>query len=82
MNRVVAYSVVSMNDNMVVIRDEYLDSNPTLTITNGVEDVVKELTNLDILGDRRLLYYDTDDYLDEILHESGSFKGFAPYRKV
>ena len=49
------------------------------TVTNGAEDVVASLINAHILEDGyRLLYYDSDDILDELLVENGAFAGFAP----
>lgn len=47
------------------------------TITNDAEFVVEELTKGKILApQKRLLYYDSSNQLDEILHEDGKFKGF------
>ncbi len=61
--------------------DEYLmikDIGPWdkhLTITNDVEQVVKDL--LEELGMRRLFYMDTEGEFDEIIIENGEFKTFA-----
>jgi hypothetical protein len=49
------------------------------TVTNGAEDVVDALVKSHILEDGyRLLYFDSDDSLDEILIKDGAFAGFAP----
>lgn len=48
------------------------------SVTNDAENVVRRLYEQRFLADgRRLLYYDSDGSLDEILHESGRFIGFA-----
>jgi len=46
------------------------------SITNDAQHVLNRLTAL--LNGRRLLYYDSDGHLDEILHRDGFFAGFAP----
>ncbi len=56
------------------------------TVTNAAEEVVAELfTGGKLPGGRRLFYFDserTDEApegnLDELVHEGGVFKGFAP----
>lgn len=53
-----------------------------LTITNGAEEVVKDLFNRGYLPDnRRLFYYDSDGDLDELVHSNGTFVSFAPVRE-
>ncbi len=52
------------------------------TVTNDVEYVVDELYYANQLpAGRRLLYYDSDGNLDEIVHEAGRFVGFRPARR-
>ncbi len=64
----------------LVIRD--IGGDGYLTVTNDAEGVVKKLVKLELLtDDKRLLYYDSDGQLDEILVEDGEFSGFAPAPK-
>jgi len=50
-----------------------------LTVTNGVEAVVIELVDEGKLPEgRRLLYYDSEGQLDEIIVRDGKFAGFRP----
>jgi hypothetical protein len=50
-----------------------------MTVTNAAEDVVAELYHGDRISDGRRLYYiDSDGQMDELLHDHGIFKGFAP----
>ena len=49
------------------------------TVTNGAEEVVDALVKSHILEDGyRLLYYDSDGNLDELLVKDGLFAGFNP----
>lgn len=53
------------------------------TITNDAKDVVLEMHLFHQLGNRRLLYYDSDGNRDELLHDGqGRFKGFQSSRDV
>lgn len=47
------------------------------TVTNDAVRVVSELA-ANLVGGRRLFYYDTDGRLDEILITDGRFAGFTP----
>lgn len=50
-----------------------------MTITNDAEHVVEELVSKGVLpAGRRLLYYDSEGELDELLVKDGKFAGFAP----
>ncbi len=69
------YSIVADNEKELVI----MDLGPWEvfpTITNSPEAVVDELATR--LGDRKLLYYDSENQLDELRVENGRFAGFAP----
>lgn len=47
------------------------------TITNAAEAVVKELyANSKLVEGQMLLYYDSDNNLDELVHKDGKFVGF------
>ncbi len=79
-----------MKPNYVIVEDDFLQQRPLVirdmgpwdkhrTVTNGAEHVVEELVNQGKLPDgRRLLYYDSDDVLDEIVVKDGKFAGFKP----
>lgn len=48
-----------------------------MTVTNAAESVVKDLFAKRKLSEgQMLLYYDSDDNLDELVHEEGKFVGF------
>jgi len=68
------YRVVRHDAAQVVLRDVGPWScHPT--ITNDAEQVVEEVAQW--LGDRRLLYYDSDGELTELRHDGPKFIGFA-----
>ncbi len=47
------------------------------TITNSAESVVKELYSKGLLNtNMKLMYYDSNNQLDEIVHSNGEFKHF------
>ena len=48
------------------------------SITNTVESVLSLLYEYHNLGNRRLIYRDSDGQIDEILHINGVFIDFAP----
>lgn len=74
-----SYSVRLISEpDLIYIVDNYSFSNPTLTITNGVETVVKELANGPLKNSHRLFYRDTEGRVDEIIHKDGCFVRFAP----
>lgn len=51
--------------------------NLYMTITNASEAVVKELYDKGHLVEgQMLLYYDSDNNLDELVHKNGKFVGF------
>lgn len=60
----------------LVILDRNLGNR---SVTNDAEAVVAELIAGGFLpGDRRLLYYDSEGMLDELLIKDGRFVGSAP----
>jgi len=73
-----------------IIEDDYLQKKPLIirdvgpwdlhpTVTNAAEEVVAGLVRRGLLPPgRRLLYYDSDGTLDEIVVEDGAFAGFRP----
>lgn len=78
MNRKANYIILKEEGNRIVIRDVGpWDQHPS--VTNDAENVVQILTAQSHLPEgRRLLYYDSDGRLDEILVKDGQFIGFAP----
>ena len=67
--------IVSSGDGLTVIRDM---NDGSKTITNDAEAVVKDLMNIKLIkaGDR-LLYWDSDNRLDEILFDEDGFTRFG-----
>jgi hypothetical protein len=72
------YMVVKETTDFILIRDlGPWDKHGT--VTNDAERVVADLAPR--LEGRRLLYYDSEDELDEILVENGQFAGFKVLRE-
>lgn len=69
-----SYAVEKVTAAHVIIRDE--NRRGYQSVTNAAEDVVRELAAL--YPGRRIFYYDTMGRLDELVHEGGTFVGFAP----
>jgi len=69
------YVVVQDSIDRLVIRD-LGPWDKYLTVTNAVEDVVRELAGQ--LKGRRLFYYDTEGQMDELVVKDGQFAEFAP----
>lgn len=49
-----------------------------MTITNAAETVIEEIELSYGIGTRKVLYYDSDGELTELLVKNGRFAGFAP----
>ena len=64
------YEIEHEDDGAIVIRD----LNGSVSVTNDAEHVVAQLA--DRLNGRRLLYFDSDGNLDEIVVRNGTFAGF------
>lgn len=76
--------------NYVVVEDDFLSAEPLvikdvgpwdqfLSVTNAAEQVVAELAaDGQLPAGRRLLYYDSEGQLDELLVKDGKFAGFKP----
>lgn len=67
------FEIVEQTDEHIIIRD-LGPWDQYKTITNAAEWVVSQLAGS--LGDRRLLYYDSEGILDELKVENGKFAGF------
>lgn len=76
MSRAVYAIISDASDDNFVIKDIGHDMYPS--ITNDAEAVVKEVAPQMKEG-QKLLYYDSDGDLDELLVKDGEFAGFAPY---
>jgi hypothetical protein len=55
-----------------------IDEDGVLSITNDAERVVSVLNHQ--YPGRRIIYRDTVGGWDELLHNNGTFTGFAPYQ--
>ena len=70
------YEIVGVDAQRVVIRD-LGPWDAYMTVTNNAERVVEELRGRGMLPDgKRLLYYDSEGQIDEILILGGEFAGF------
>jgi hypothetical protein len=71
-------STVQDLDDVLVIADVG-DWTRQPTVTNDVESVVEWLYAQGMIdSSKKLLCYDSEGQCDEILHENGQFRGFAP----
>jgi hypothetical protein len=68
------FTIISSEKNMTVIKDR---NDGSKSITNDAEAVVKDLLRIALItpGDR-LLYFDSDNVLGEILFNEDGFIGF------
>ena len=68
------FTIISSEKNMTVIKDR---NDSSRSVTNDAEDVVKDLMRIALIapGDR-LLYFDSDNVLGEILFNEDGFIGF------
>jgi len=73
------FSIESWENGRILIRDDFDENDPTMTITNDVEAVVGWLNTHTCLLNNRLFYRDTEDQIDEIIHDGhGKFIKFSP----
>ena len=70
------YIIVSQDETTVLIRDI---GTTCMSVTNDAEAVVRDLHELHALSARQLLYFDSENEVDELKHDGhGNFTGFAP----
>lgn len=69
------YTVDGTEGNIVFLID--LSVLGGMSITNDAEAVVKEVNSK--YPGMRIVYTDSMDEVDELLHTDGVFRGFAPY---
>ena len=73
------YDIVHNNEDEPLVIQDIGPWNQYMSVTNGAEVVVKELLDRGLLpNNRKLLYYDSENQLDELLHDGPTFIGFAP----
>lgn len=46
------------------------------SVTNDAENVVRQVVNL--YGNKKIMYCDSDGSWDQLVHDSGEFKAFRP----
>jgi len=77
MRNKVNFEIVSKTDEVLYIVDLFDESNPTMTITNGAEEVIERLlASGDLDEKRRLFYKDTEGIIDELLYDKSGFGNF------
>lgn len=79
----VLVNIPTASDGPLYLRD-LSASRGSMTITNDAEAVVKHCAASGMLGrakDRRILYYDSEGDLDELVHDRGVFLGFKSARE-
>ena len=75
------YDVIAATSDLVTIRD-IGPWDKYMTVTNAAEEVVRELIDNGVIHDgQRLIYYDSEGRLDEIVWENGQFITFRPWRQ-
>lgn len=66
---------------IVAIIDEYTDANPTMSVTNDIENVIDYVvSSLQPHVPEYFIYRDTTGQWDEIIVLDGEFKSFSPLR--
>jgi hypothetical protein len=71
------YQIVSNTENKPLIIKDIGPWDKFMTVTNNAEGVVEELFAAGYLNNgRRLFYYDSENELDELIHDGGKFTGF------
>ena len=61
---------------LILVLDLYSDADPTMSVTNDAETVVRECVADH--GNYRIVYRDTEGQWDELVHVDGTFRSFAP----
>lgn len=74
--RTASFEIVEQTAQAVTLRDlGPWDKYPT--ITNAAEEVVADLSRKGVIKEgQRLLYYDSENELTELLHKESKFVGF------
>jgi len=76
--RTANFDIIERTDKTITLMDlGPWDKYPT--VTNSAEEVIEFLFRVGVLKEgQRLLYYDSENELTELLHKDGKFVGFAP----
>lgn len=69
------YRIINQNEQSIVIQDVG-DHTKVPTVTNDISAVVEDLHKKDLLGDRILTYYDSNNNSSRVRHNNGVFIGF------
>lgn len=69
------YIILDITPELIVLED-IGPWDRYMTITNAAEAVIAELAQ--VIGNRKVFYYDSDNEFTEILVKEGQFAGFAP----
>jgi len=69
------YQWVDSDAHRIIIKDIGHDSGYR-SVTNDIENIVRDLHKRGLLRNRRLFYYDSDDRITEVLHLNGEFVNF------
>lgn len=67
-------------EGVMVVEDLYDESDPTITVTNGIETVLYEIERVVENMPDIVIYKDTDGMWDGVVHENCEFLAFAPLR--
>ncbi len=72
------YTVIASSENVLLIKDN-CELFECMSITNGAEIVIQELHEEFNCKDARIFYIDTENKVDELLHDgNGKFLAFKP----
>lgn len=71
------YNVVNNTADIIFIED--VGHTYTMSVTNDAGNVVYAIVNM--YGDKRIVYKDSEGNWDELLHDGDQFTGFRPYRQ-
>ena len=69
---------MNKTQNYILLRDDFTESNPTMTITNDAENVVEYLYEHGLTsGETDIYYIGTDNEVTELIHNGdGKFTGY------
>jgi hypothetical protein len=67
------YKWVDSDSQKIIIEDV---GKNCMSVTNDIENILKDLHRRGLLRGRKLYYYDSEGDFTEALHESGVFKGY------
>ena len=72
------YDIIAIDDSNKIVQLVDLDLG-NMSVTNDAETVVKEVNKL--CPGYRILYRDSIEIWDELVHDNGVFIKFAPWRE-